>query len=135
MLMFVIQHQPHRAGTDLRRELVACLLAHGSTFSRVGASGEPGAVHFSLYIGFIIIVASAYSSMKFPGPKVIWREIQLKWYVHKLEQLSNRVAHADKSIDADDQRLIEKIQTMLNKEEARLHKVSKMLADLQARMS
>src|SRR5439155_3380902 len=45
MLMFVIQHQPHRAGTDLRRELVACLLAHGSTFSRVGASGKPGAVH------------------------------------------------------------------------------------------
>src|SRR3979409_841091 len=43
--MFVIQHQPHRAGTDLRRELVACLLAHGSTFSRVGASGKPGAVH------------------------------------------------------------------------------------------
>jgi Holliday junction resolvase len=41
----VIQHQPHRAGTDLRRELVACLLAHGSTFSRVGASGKPGAVH------------------------------------------------------------------------------------------
>src|SRR5436853_3674643 len=45
MLMFVLQHQPHRAGTDLRRELVACLLAHGSTFSRVGASGKPGAVH------------------------------------------------------------------------------------------
>src|SRR5947199_9812007 len=44
MLMFVIQHQPHRAGTDLRRVLVACLLAHGSTFSRVGASGKPGAV-------------------------------------------------------------------------------------------
>src|SRR3954463_11456367 len=42
--MFVIQHQPHRAGTDLGRELVACLLAHGSTFSRVGASGKPGAV-------------------------------------------------------------------------------------------
>src|SRR3954447_3999689 len=41
MLMFVIQH---RAGTDLGRELVACLLAHGSTFSRVGASGKPGAV-------------------------------------------------------------------------------------------
>ena len=40
-----IQHQPHRAGTDLRRELVACLLAHGPTFSRVGASGKPGAVH------------------------------------------------------------------------------------------
>ena len=42
--MFVIQHQPHRTGTDLTRELVACLLAHGSTFSRVGASGKPGAV-------------------------------------------------------------------------------------------
>jgi hypothetical protein len=44
----VIQHQPHRAGTDLRRELVACLLAHGSTFSRVGASGKPGAVQLVL---------------------------------------------------------------------------------------
>src|SRR5438132_140987 len=45
MLMFVIEDQPHRAGTNLRRKLVACLLAHGSTFSRVGASGKPGAVH------------------------------------------------------------------------------------------
>src|SRR5437870_6956053 len=44
MLMFVIEDQPHRAGTHLRRKLVACLLAHGSTFSRVGASGKPGAV-------------------------------------------------------------------------------------------
>jgi uncharacterized protein len=91
--------------------------------------------HFSLYIGFIIVLASAYSSMKFPGPKVIWREIQLKWYVHKLEQLSNRVALAETSIDAEDQRLIEKVQTLLNKEEARLTRVSKMVADLQARMS
>jgi hypothetical protein len=91
--------------------------------------------HFSLYIGFIIVLASAYSSMKFPGPKVIWREIQLKWYVHKLEQLFNRVALAETSIDAEDQRLIEKVQTLLNKEEARLRRVSKMVADLQARMS
>lgn len=30
---------------------------------------------FSLYIGFIIVLSSAYSSMKFPGPKLIWREI------------------------------------------------------------
>ena len=45
MLMFVVQHQPHRTGTDLRRKLVACLIAHGSTLSRVGASGKPGAVH------------------------------------------------------------------------------------------
>jgi hypothetical protein len=91
--------------------------------------------HFSLYIGFIIVLASAYSSMKFPSPKVIWREMQLKWYVHKLEQLSDQVALAGKSMNPDDQRLIEKVQTLLNKEEARLHRVSKMLADLQARMS
>jgi hypothetical protein len=90
--------------------------------------------HFSLYIGFIVVLASAYSSMKFPGPKVIWREIQLKWYVHKLEQLSNRVALAEKTIDAEDRRLIEKVQTLLNKEEARLRRVSKMVADLQARI-
>ena len=47
-VLSVIQHQPHRAGTDLRRELVACL-AHGSTFSRVGASGKPGAVHLDIF--------------------------------------------------------------------------------------
>jgi hypothetical protein len=91
--------------------------------------------HFSLYIGFIIVLASAYSSMKFPSPKVIWREMQLKWYVHKLEQLSDQVALAGKSMNPNDQMLIEKVQTLLNKEEARLHRVSKMLADLQARMS
>jgi hypothetical protein len=39
----LIEDQPHRARPDLRRKLVACLLAHGSTFSRVGASGKPGA--------------------------------------------------------------------------------------------
>ena len=92
--------------------------------------------HFSFYIGFIVILASAYSSMNFPGPKVIWREIQLKWYVHKLEQLSNQVAVAGKSMDSEDQRLIEKVQRLLNKEEARLHKISKMVADVQeSRMS
>src|SRR3954447_25800772 len=46
MLMFVIQHQPYSAGTDLRRKLVACLIAHGSILSRVGASGKPGAVQY-----------------------------------------------------------------------------------------
>jgi hypothetical protein len=40
----VIQHQPHRAETNLRRKSVACLIAHGSILSRVGASGKPGAV-------------------------------------------------------------------------------------------
>ena len=57
--MFVIQHQPHRAGTDLSRELVACLLAHGSAFSRVGASGEPGAVHYRLPALVIVEVFEA----------------------------------------------------------------------------
>src|SRR4051812_47801445 len=65
MLMFVIQHQPHRAGTDLGRELVACLLAHGSTFSRVGASGKPGAVHpyVATWAGFVYVafVIDAYA--------------------------------------------------------------------------
>src|SRR5690606_1683458 len=33
MLDFVMQNQPHRTGTDLRRELVGRLACHGSTFS------------------------------------------------------------------------------------------------------
>ena len=45
MLAFVIQHHPHRAVADLRRKLVRRLARHGSTFSGVGASGKPGAVH------------------------------------------------------------------------------------------
>jgi hypothetical protein len=48
MLVLVIQHHPHRAGTDLRRKLVRCLARHGSTFSGVGASAKPGAVHIAL---------------------------------------------------------------------------------------
>src|SRR4051812_38701560 len=59
MLMFVVQDQPHSARTDLRRKLVACLLAHGSTFSRVGASDQPGAVHLPL----------------FPSIEAAWREV------------------------------------------------------------
>jgi hypothetical protein len=45
MFMLVIQNHPHRAGSHLRRELLRCLACHGSAFSRVGASGKPGAVH------------------------------------------------------------------------------------------
>src|ERR1700677_1848208 len=45
MFMLMIQNHPHRAGSHLRRELVRCLACHGSTLSRVGASGKPGAVH------------------------------------------------------------------------------------------
>src|ERR1700685_2691290 len=46
MFMLVIQNHPHRAGSHLRRELVRCLACYGSTLSRVGVSGKPGAVHF-----------------------------------------------------------------------------------------
>ena len=45
MLAFVIQNHSHRAGADLGRELVDRLACHGSTFSGVGASDQPGAVH------------------------------------------------------------------------------------------
>src|SRR5271156_6596054 len=44
MLAFVIQNHSHRAGADLGRELVDRLACHGSTFSGVGASDQPGAV-------------------------------------------------------------------------------------------
>src|SRR5450759_2892706 len=44
MLALMVQNHPHRTGPDLRREFVRRLACHGSTFSRVGASGNPGAV-------------------------------------------------------------------------------------------
>jgi hypothetical protein len=40
----VIQNQPDSPFTNLRRILVRRFAHHGSTFSRVGASGNPGAV-------------------------------------------------------------------------------------------
>jgi hypothetical protein len=64
--------------------------------------------HFSLYIGFAIFLASIYSSMNFPSPKLIWREIQLKWYLNKLQRLFDEVSDG-RSIDAKDQLLIEKV--------------------------
>src|SRR5580658_4212721 len=45
MLVFVIKDQSNRAAADLRRKLVGRLAHGGSTFSGVGASGKPGAVH------------------------------------------------------------------------------------------
>jgi len=48
VLGLLIEDHPHRARPDFRRKLVACLLAHGPTFSRVGASGKPGAVQTDL---------------------------------------------------------------------------------------
>src|SRR5664279_2991043 len=46
MFALMIQNHPHRTGPDLRREFVRRLACHGSTFSRVGASGNPGAVQY-----------------------------------------------------------------------------------------
>jgi TRAP transporter TAXI family solute receptor len=90
--------------------------------------------HFSLYIGFAIFLASIYSSMNFPSPKLIWREIQLKWYVGKLQRLFDQVSDGE-NIEAQDQRLMEKVRDLLDKEESRLRKVSKLLADLQAKLT
>ena len=40
--------QLHRTGPDFGRELVGRLACHGSTFSGVGASDQPGAVHHDI---------------------------------------------------------------------------------------
>jgi hypothetical protein len=45
MLMLVIQHQPNRTLGHFRGDLVRRLAHDGPTFSGVGASGKPGAVH------------------------------------------------------------------------------------------
>src|SRR5208283_3287007 len=41
---------PTAINSHLRRELVRCLACHGSTFSRVGASGKPGAVQIGCWL-------------------------------------------------------------------------------------
>src|SRR4051812_30497876 len=41
----MLQHHPDRPLPNLRRKPVRGLLCHGSTFSRVRASGKAGAVH------------------------------------------------------------------------------------------
>ena len=57
--MLVIQNQPHGALAHLRGELVRRLAHDGSTFSGVGASGKPGAVHKSSYQPVIAIFSVA----------------------------------------------------------------------------
>jgi hypothetical protein len=42
MLMFVIQHQPHCAGTDLRARTCCLLLAHGSPSQELEPPANPG---------------------------------------------------------------------------------------------
>ena len=73
--------------------------------------------------------------MRFPSPQLIWREIRLKWHVRKLESLHGKVLRGEKRADARDRKLVEKVQVLMNKEEAWLRKVSKLLADLQARIA
>jgi hypothetical protein len=50
----VIQNHSHRAGADLGRELVGRLACHGSTFSGVGASDQPGAVQFTKFFAAVL---------------------------------------------------------------------------------
>jgi hypothetical protein len=64
MLAFVIQNHSHRAGADLGRELVGRLACHGSTFSGVGASDQPGAVQFTR-IALILMSARSFWSAGF----------------------------------------------------------------------
>src|ERR1700733_12645358 len=44
MILLVLENQPNRARAHFRRKSVRCLACHRSTFSRLGASGKPGAV-------------------------------------------------------------------------------------------
>src|ERR1700683_4266883 len=47
MILLVLENQPNRARAHFRRKSVRCLACHRSTFSRLGASGKPGAVHYT----------------------------------------------------------------------------------------
>jgi hypothetical protein len=86
VLAFVIQNHPHRAGADLGRKLVRRHACHGSTFSRVGASGKPGAVQSprlaanscSLSKPSICFTpmderCSMLEGLQWPAPPVSWR--------------------------------------------------------------
>src|SRR6202042_3154610 len=48
MILLVLETQPNRKRAHFRRKSVRCLACHRSTFSRLGASGKPGAVHGAL---------------------------------------------------------------------------------------
>ena len=47
MLALVIKDHPHRTLAHFRGKLVRCLAHDAPSYSRVGASGKPGAVQFS----------------------------------------------------------------------------------------
>src|SRR5690606_23336233 len=63
VIPLVIENHPYRAFADFRRELVRCLAHTGSTFSGVGASGKPGAVHFG-QIGAVLAAAGEAHSVQ-----------------------------------------------------------------------
>ena len=86
-----------------------------------------------LYLGFLLIVFSVVSFFESPGPKFIRKEIQRRWYVHKLKKLHDRIV-LTRNIETQDRALIEKVHVLLNKEEVRMRQISKMLADIEAKM-
>jgi hypothetical protein len=87
-----------------------------------------------LYLGFLLIAYSFYHLLELPGPKEIREEIQLQWHVRKLKKLHKRIVLTNKT-EAGDHAFIEKVDTLLNKEEVRMRTISKMLADIKAKMS
>jgi hypothetical protein len=88
----------------------------------------------SLFLGFLVVAYSLYRFLEFPGPKHIREEIQLQWYLHKLKKLHGRIVLTNNT-DSQDRALVEKVRTLLNKEEVRMRGISRMLADIEAKMS
>ncbi len=81
VFVFMIEDQANYAAANLRRELVARIAYGGSTFSGVGASGKPRAVHWKSF------KAVAYKILE-------W----LDWFNHQrlLEAIGNiRLAEAE----------------------------------------
>jgi hypothetical protein len=65
----VLENQPNRKRAHFRRKSVRCLACHRSTFSRLGASGKPGAGHCAGYcsseltLGFKVSLAPRATMM------------------------------------------------------------------------
>jgi hypothetical protein len=51
-----------------------------------------------------------------------------------LRRLANRVSADEKTIDPIDRHLIDKVHGLVNREEARLRRMTKLVASLQAQM-
>src|SRR3984957_2746701 len=49
MILLGLENQPNRKRAHFRRKSVRCLACHRSTFSRLGASGKPGAGHSAIW--------------------------------------------------------------------------------------